>query len=201
MTIEEIGSVVAQRLLQGSMNHQEFINYYNFLGLEGYKLCHEYHFIEQTFGYLDFVEYYITMYNKLVPTFSIESLSSITILPDNWYNYTREDMDINTRRNAIKNGLQKYVHWEKDTKRFLEDMTIRAIEINEIGFAEKLKQHIKEVDKEIKKAEKELLEIRSTDYDLPTVISKQGYLCKKYGKKLNEIKKRKEFDHDKSQRD
>ena len=33
MTIEEIGRNVAERLLQGVMSHEEFTNYYNFLGL------------------------------------------------------------------------------------------------------------------------------------------------------------------------
>ena len=52
MTVEEIGSNVAERLLQGAMNHQQFANYYDFLGLQGYKLCHECHFYEQNCGYL-----------------------------------------------------------------------------------------------------------------------------------------------------
>lgn len=199
MTLEEIVSLVAQRLLQGSMNHQQFCDYYSFLGLEGYKFFHEYHFLEQTINYKDFTNYYMQHYDRLVSKFSIDSLTSISIVPDNWYNYTRQDVDLNTKRNAIKNGLQKYSNWEKETKKFLEDMYVEANNIHEIGIAIQIKKCIIEVDKEIKKAEKCLLEIKSTDFDLPTVISKQDFLIKKYKKKIKQL--RKEFEHVKSQRD
>ena len=47
MPFEEICRIVAQRLLQGCMNHEQFSNYYDFLGLEGYKLFHEHQFFEE----------------------------------------------------------------------------------------------------------------------------------------------------------
>ena len=46
MTIDELSNLVAQRILQGSMNHAEFANYYSFLGLDGYKSFHKYHFVD-----------------------------------------------------------------------------------------------------------------------------------------------------------
>ncbi len=198
MTLEEISSLIAQRLLQGSMNHQQFSNYYNFLGLEGYKLAHTYHFYEQMFNYQDFVTYFTEHYNKLIPKFGIESFSSISIVPNNWYEYKREDVDINTRRSAVKTGLERYVYWERDTKKFFEDMYMQATGIGEVGLALKIQQCIECVDKEIKHAEKQLLEIKSTDYDLPTIISKQDFLIKKYTKKIKEL--RKGSKDDKSQR-
>lgn len=199
MTIEEIGSLVSQRLLQGVMNHQQFSNYYNFLGLEGYKLCHKYHFLEQNYNYKEFIDYYMSQYNKLVPKFSLDTFNSLFIIPQNWYEYSKEDMDTNTRRNAIKTGLEKYVHWEKDTKKFLEDMYVEAFNIHEIGMTFKIKQCICNVEKQIQKAQIQLLAAKSTDFDLPTIISKQDFLIKKYKKKLK--KWREEFNHyDKSQR-
>ena len=200
MTVDEISSLVAQRLLQGAMNHEQFANYYSFLGLEGYKLFHTYHFLDETLEYINFIDYYIGTYNKLIPHFAIETLSSISIIPQNWYSHMREDTDVNTKRNAIKNGLEKYVKWERDTKKFLEDVAIQAINVGELCLGEKIKECLKSVDKEIKLAEKEWLEIKSTDYNLSTVVEKQGYLCKKYTKKLQQTRMRKEIEHDKSQR-
>lgn len=198
MAIDEISNLVAQRLLQGAMNHEQFTNYYNFLGLEGYKLFHEYHFLEEICGYRKFIDYYIEHYNRFVPHFSFNSLSSFSIIPDNWYNYMREDVDIATRRNAIKNGLEKYVHWERDTKSFLEDMYSQAVGQGEAAISIKIKDYIQSVDEEIKLAERCYLEIKSTDYDLPTVISKQQELIKKYSKKIKKL--REEFEHDQSAR-
>lgn len=196
MPFEEICKLVAQRLLQGCMNHEQFANYYNFLGLEGYSVFHEYHFFEQMFGYRQFVTYYIDHQDRLIQDFSPNSLSSFSIIPDNWFSYTREDMDTNTRRNAVKSGLEKYIHWEKETKKFLEDMYSQSIQQGFIGIAIQIKKYIKSVEEQIKHANKVYLEIKSTEYDMPTVVAKQDYLIKKYTKKLHQIKPRKEFEHE-----
>lgn len=93
-------------------------------------------------------------------------------------------MDVNTRRNAVKSGLEKYIRWEKDTKKFLEDMCTQAIQQGFIGISMQIKKYIKSVEQEIKHANKTYLEIKSTEYDMPTIVSKQDYLIKKYCKKL-----------------
>ncbi len=196
MPFEEICKMIAQRLLQGCMNHEQFANYYDFLGLKGYSLCHEYHFFQQMHGYRQFVTYYIEHQDKLIQDFSPTSLTSFNIIPDNWYNYAREDVDVNTRRNAVKSGLEKYVHWENDTKKFLEDMYTQTIQQGYIGISIKIKDMIKSVEKEIEKANKEYLQIKATEYDMPTIISKQDCLVKKYKKKMRQILPRKEFEHE-----
>ena len=196
MPFEEICKLIAQRLLQGCMNHEQFANYYDFLGLEGYSIFHEYHFFEQMHGYREFITYYIDHQDKLVQDFSQNSLSTFNIIPDNWYDYTREDVDINTRRNAVKSGLEKYIHWEKETKKFLEDMYTQATQQGFVGISIQIKKYIKSVEEEIKHANKVYLEIKATDYDMPTVVAKQDYLIKKYSKKLRQIKPRKEFEHE-----
>jgi len=90
------------------------------------------------FNYQDFVIYFTEHYNKLIPKFGIESFSSISIVPNNWYEYKREDVDINTRRSAVKTGLERYVYWERDTKKFFEDMYMQATGIGEVGLALKI---------------------------------------------------------------
>ena len=196
MPFEEICKLVAQRLLQGCMNHEQFANYYDFLGLEGYSVFHEYHFFEEMFNYREFITYYIDHQDRLVQDFSPNSLTSFNIIPDNWYSYTRDDMDTNTRRNAVKSGIEKYVHWEKETKKFLEDMYSQSIQQGFIGISIQIKKCIKSVEEEIKHANKTYLEIKATEYDMPTIVSKQDYLIKKYKKKLRQIKPRKEFEHE-----
>lgn len=192
MPFEEICKLVAQRLLQGCMNHQQFANYYDFLGLEGYKFFHDYHFFEEMHGYREFMSYYIEQYDKLITDYVSQSLTAFTIIPNNWYDYLREDMDINTRRSAVKSGIEKYLRWQKETKKFLEDMYSQCIQQGFIGMSICIKKHICSVEEQIQKANRTYLELKATDYDLPTIVSKQQYLIKKYKKKLCQIKPRKE---------
>ena len=46
MTNEEIFNKLASHMIEGIMIHDEMSRAYSFLGLEGFKLCHEYHFLE-----------------------------------------------------------------------------------------------------------------------------------------------------------
>jgi hypothetical protein len=41
-------------------------NYYDFLGLKGYRACHEYHYKEETCGYRKLFHYYVQHFNKLI---------------------------------------------------------------------------------------------------------------------------------------
>lgn len=198
MPFEEICKLIAQRLLQGCMNHEQFANYYDFLGLEGYSILHEYHFFEQMHGYRQFINYYINQHDKLIQDFSPNSLSSFNIIPDNWFDYTRDDMDTNTRRNAVKSGLEKYIHWEKETKKFFQDMFSQATQQGFIGISIQIKKLIKSVESQIEHASKTYLEVKATEFDMPTIVAKQDYLIKKYTKKLRQIKPRKEFEHESS---
>ena len=63
-------------------------------------------------------------YNKFVPKRSLNNLSSPTLIPDSWYNYTKDNVDINTKRNAIKTGFERWIDWEKEVKIFLQEMCI-----------------------------------------------------------------------------
>ena len=194
MSIEEIYNLISQRLLQGVMTHQQLANYYDFLGLQGYKCCHEYHLNEQFCNYREFVSYYITHCNKLLLKQPVQSLISNPIIPDNWYNFVRQDVDINTRRNAVKNGVEKWVQWQKETKKVLEDMYIEFINNNQVGIAIELSKYIKNVTKEIQIAQQKLLKLKATDFDMPTIVAEQQHLKKKYESKMKKRKEKTEHD-------
>ena len=191
MTIEEIGGLIAQKMLQGTMIHQQLINYYNFLGLKGYQKCHEYHYYEESCAHIKFMSYFISHYNKLMPRYSFDSLTLPSIVPQNWYGYNREDVDINTRRNAVKSGLQKWIAWEADVKHFLQEIYSELVNINELALAIELQENIKEVDKELKHAKLKYLEIKATDFDMTVIISEQECLKQKYKQKIAKKKEEK----------
>ena len=119
MTVEEIFATISSHMVKGLMIHTQLADYYDFLGLCGYKRCHEYHALKETCSYRGINRYYINHYNKLVVEQPIENPE---VIPQNWYQYTRQDVDANTKRNAVKNGLDKWVEWEQETKKLYEQM-------------------------------------------------------------------------------
>ena len=61
-----------------------------------------------------------------------------------------------------------------------------------ISLSLEIQKYLCSVEEQIKEAERKHLEIKASDYDLPTIVSEQQQLVKKYTKKLDFM--RKEFD-------
>lgn len=181
MTVEEIYSKIAAHMIKGMMIHDQLANYYDFLGLEGYKRCHEYHFLAETCAYRGVCRYFINHHNKLIPE---ERIEDPAIIPESWYNYTRQDVDSNTKKNAVRNGLVKWVEWERDTKHLYEQMYKELMDIDEVASACKVKCLIKDVDKELKKAERYHLNKEAIGYDIGAIIAEQRKKHNKYKRKM-----------------
>lgn len=182
MTVDEIYSEIAAHMIKGMMMHEQMANYYDFLGLKGYKCCHEFHYLTETCSYRALCRYFINHHNKLIPEKRIENPK---IIPDIWYKHTRFDVDPGTKRNSVKIGLTKWVEWERDTKKLYEQMYANLLELGEVASAIKIKELICDVDQELKKAERYLLNKETIGYDLVEIISEQQSEHVKYTRKIN----------------
>ena len=184
MTVDEIFSKLSAHMLTGIMLHEDLANYYDFLGLGGYKRCHEYHSLAEYASYRSVCRYYINHYNKLIPYTESEQEE---VIPKSWYDHVRQDVDMSTKRNSVKNGLAIWVNWERETKATYEEMYKELYDLGEIAGACKIKCLIKDVDKELKKAERYHLNKVAVDYDMPYIVSEQNCLHDKYKKKTEKI--------------
>ena len=181
MTVSEIFSEISAHMIKGLMVHTQLADYYDFLGLEGYKRCHEYHALKETCSYRGINRYFINHYDKLIPEQRIEDPA---IIPESWFSHVRQDVDNNTKRNAVKSALDKWVNWEKETKELYENMYQELMEIGEVAGAFKIKELICDVDMELKKAQRYQLNKMMTDYNLADIVAEQKSKHSKYKKKL-----------------
>lgn len=181
MTVEEIFNKLATHMCEGVRIHDEMAKAYDFLGLWGLAKCHTYHAFEEKQGYRCLTHYYATHYFKLI---QLEEISKSKLIPDTWYKYTTQAVDGNTKKNAVKELMNKWVVWEKDTKKLYQEMRQELTTIGELAAAMKLDCYICDVDKELHDAEKKLIKLETLGYDLATIISWQDKLHKIYKKKL-----------------
>ena len=184
MELKEIYSRLSEHMIKGMMIHEQMANYYGFLGLDGYRRCHEYHFLAETKNYRKLNGYFIHHHNMLILETRFDSPE---IIPESWYDHTRQDVDAGTKKNAVKNGLEKWVSWEKDTKHLYEDMYKELMDIGEVASACFIKCFIADVDKELKKAEKYHLNKEALGYDIHAIISDQDKMHDKYKKKCKKV--------------
>ena len=101
-TVETIFAELSQRIITGLMIHEQFESYYSFLNLPKYAECHKQRYDEESKLYFKLKSHYMNNHNRLIKEQPIENPHKI---PTTWFNYKQDDVDVNTKRNAVKDGL------------------------------------------------------------------------------------------------
>ena len=185
MTVDESFSTIIQRMLEGLMLHAQLCQYFNFLGLKGYSQCQKYHYYDESSHYMDLCDYYICHYNKIP---NEKKFDNKNIIPSDWHMFTRFDVDPGIRKSSVKTGIEKWVQWEEETKAVFEQSYQNLINLNEIALAEKVKELIVHVDKELANAKKKMLTLKAMEYNISDIMLEQEEKEIKYKKKLKEVK-------------
>ena len=180
MELDEIFGKISAQMVGGMMIHDQMARYYDFLNLHGYKRMHEHYYIKETLENRRLHRYYINRFNKLVMEQDITNKSAI---PDDWYRYTRQEVDTATKKNAVRSGFVKWLKWEYETRKLYVDMYEELEKTGEAAAAEYVCKLIKCVDKEIKCAERKQLDLETTGYDIVYITEIQHKLHKKYKEK------------------
>lgn len=177
MTVEEIFNKLASHMIEGIMYHDDMAKAYDFIGLSGFARCHDYHHICETKGYRNLSHYYSNRFHKLL---KLNQLEQPKIIPDSWYKYTTLEVDVNTKRAAVKELMETWVKWERETKILYQVMHEELCSIGEVAAALELNKYIYDVDKELAWAEKKWIKLEALGYDMETIILWSSDLHKKY---------------------
>ena len=184
MTVEEIFIKIASHMIKGMMVHEQLANYYQFLALEGYKCCHDYHFLDETLSYRELQRFYIDKYNKLIPDAKIENPKMI---PDSWYKHVRQDVDAASKRTYIKDALEHWHAWEKETHKLYHDMVRELEAIEGYAAADWVRCLMCDVEKEILGIEKKQLKLLSVDYSMNFIVQRQRDKKEYYLEKMKNL--------------
>lgn len=101
------------------------------------------------------------------------------------YQYNKKRFDIHPKeiQNYVAEATEKWVDWERDTKKLLQERYSDLVEIGEIASAQFIAEFIKDVDKELAFAESEWLLTDCTGYDMSYIVEMQEKLKNEYGNK------------------
>ena len=127
--------------------------------------------IEEMKGCRKLSHYYLTHFHKLVVVGQIETHE---ILPNSWYKYTTQQIDTNSKRNAVKELMGKWIEWEKSQKKIYEEMYNELTNMREIAAASQVLKDVLDVDEELADAQKVLIEIEGTNYDMTYITELQN---------------------------
>lgn len=181
MTVEEVFASLGAHMIGGMMVHESMANYYDFLGLKGYKRCQEYHYLSETISYRSVCRYFINHHGKLIPE---QEIDDPEVIPESWYTHKRTDVDTATKRKAVQDGYFKWKDWEMKTLELYKKLHKELLELGEIADAAKVEDLICDVSQELKFIDRDILDLEAVDYDIVYIVECQKCLHEKYKKKM-----------------
>lgn len=181
MAYSEIFSELSAHFIKGMMVHYQMANYYDFLSLCGFKRYHEYQFKCDSCNYRRLNRFYINHYNRLIME---KPVSDPKIIPESWYRYSRDDVDPETKKTAIRNGISEWIKWETSTLAKLQQAHLDLFDDGEVASAELISDFIKDVQKELKCAKRMYIDLSAIDFDLCYILDKQKGIHDKYKEML-----------------
>lgn len=183
-TPEEIFSEINNRFIGAIMMHGQFADYFDFLGLRGYKNLHEYQHLAESIERRKVCGYYINHHNALIKE---DFSGEVNVIPDAWYTAKRLSVGKSTKQKAVEDGFLEYHNWESETKSVYEKYVQKLRETGSVADAIFVEKLVEDVSAELKTVERMLSDLISTGYDMVYITENQSEIHEKYKKKLKGI--------------
>lgn len=183
-SVESIFSEINARMIAALMLHDQMADYFDFLGMKGYKRLHEYQYFSESMERKKLNQYYINHHNKLIP--DIYS-GQVAVIPENWITANRISVGKSTKQKGIEEGFHQYHEWESETKSLYEHYASKLREMGAVADAIMVEKLVGDVDQELKKLERIVVDLISSGYDMVYITESQQGLHDKYKEKLSEI--------------
>ena len=180
----EVFNRISARQIKAIMQHTQWADMFDFLGLMGEKRWQEYRAIDEFAEMRGLHRYALNHCNKLILNSTTEAVNEI---PTSWYNYTRLDVDNETRKTYVKRIYEDWYKWEKETKEFLEEQFKILTDNKQIASADKVNCLIQGVDQELKRLTRKMLEYRAVNYDLDYIMYCQPEMHEHFKEKTKDI--------------
>ncbi len=182
---EEIFAQMKNRQIAALMFHGQMAEYFDFLSLHGYKRLHEYQYFAESAEFRHISRYYINHHGKLLP----EGFDGdIRAIPDAWITANRMAVGKSTKQKAVEDGFNMYREWESGTKAAYERYAARLRELGHEADALFVDCLVKDVDHELKRLDRIILDLISAGYDMVYIVESQKAIHDKYKRKIKEIR-------------
>lgn len=168
-TAEIFGKIISHQV-EGMMLHDQMATAFDFLALPGFKHMHEYRYEEESAEMRRVVGYFINHFNMLPDEGHPQDPH---VVPKSWAGYTRQQVSMDTRRKAVRDLVEHWVRWERETKSCYQKAYTELMECGEVAAGQFVKKLICDVDDELAKAEEMNLRLEGVMYDMPTIEQMQ----------------------------
>lgn len=176
MTLHEIFTTLFNRMVGAMMIHTQLTQLFTFVDLLPDARRQEQQLQEETHGLTELNKYYSQHHHVFL---NADNPPQVDILNLGVFKKSSKELTPEDRMNLIQYGTKEWVEWERQSKMIYEDAYRNLIDLSEIASAEFIMRYVRDVDQELKDAER-LYKVREgINWDLPTIYDKQARLGKR----------------------
>lgn len=185
MSCMELYAEVSKRMVTALMLHSQMSDYFNFLGLHGFKRTHEYQYFCESIGHRKLHRKVLDIHNKLIP---VAGHDKPEVIPKDWYKHTRMDIDDNVVAKYVRAAMKMYKEWEEETKCIYECIACAFMEQGKLTDYNIMCCYVEDVQKELKKIYKLCEELSDTGYDSLYITEIQNRIHEEYKNKMRKLR-------------
>lgn len=180
---KEVYSAICSRQVVALMFHDEMADFFDFLGLYGFKQMHECQYCKESDERRHLKNYYMKHHHRILMQ---EDVEPEEVIPSDWNKYTRMDVTVPVRKQAVQRAMEQYRAWEAETKALYERCAYYLFSWHMIADFNMVNELVEDVSCELKRIEKLCIQLKSMDYDAGYVQSIQEQYYHKYSKHKEE---------------
>lgn len=175
MTVHEIYTALNNQMVGAMMMHTQLAQLFTFIDLLPDARRQEQQLLEETHGLVELNKYFSQHHHTLAIA---DNPPQIDIFDLNVFKKETGELTPEDKIELIRYGMNKWIEWERESKIMYEDAYKTLIDLSEVASAEFITRYIRDVDQELRDAER-LYRVRDAiEWDLPTIYDKQARLRK-----------------------
>lgn len=176
MTLHEIYTALANRMVGAMMIHSQLVQIFAFVDLLPDMRKQESQLLEETHGYSELCKYFIQHHHNILVA---DKPLQIDILNIPLFKKTVDELSSEDKSRLIQYGMNEWIKWEKQSKILYEDSYRNLVDISEVASAEFVMHYIRNVDLELKEAERIFRVREGINWNLDTIYDKQSRVGKR----------------------
>ena len=180
-SVDDVFAEINARQIAALMMHDQMADYFDFLGLSGYKRLHLYQYFAESKERRDVAHYYINHHGKLIPD---RFEGNVQMIPESWRSANRMSVGKSTKQKAVEDGFSVYLGWEQATKDVYQKYATALREQGYVADAIFVDRLVEDVDNELERLERIITDLITSGYDPVYIVESKKELHDKYKKKM-----------------
>lgn len=180
-SVDDVFAEINARQIAALMMHDQMADYFDFLGLSGYKRLHLYQYFTESKERRDVAHYYINHHGKLIQD---RFEGNVQMIPESWRSANRMSVGKSTKQKAVEDGFSVYLGWEQATKDVYQKYATALREQGYVADAIFVDRLVEDVDNELERLERIITDLITSGYDPVYILESQKELHDKYKKKM-----------------